>query len=216
MSQLENILTNLSGRNIVVTGDVHTNSEHIQHFAKERGVLCITHKESSFKLETAAKVRKYCQDAQDSETVLILAGLHITEEAEASLLKTLEERDEKITICICVPSTASLEKTILSRSVVIAGTQQSHSQAEHLLGTVQPKRMTLPLIVDLLASEDEFSKMEMLTLLSSAYKIALSRAPSALSKEAYSELLVLIEEAARPGSSLKQVVQTVCLLLPKI
>jgi hypothetical protein len=76
--------------------------------------------------------------------------------------------------------------------------------------------MNLPLVADLLASEDEFAKMKMLTLLVSAYKIALKEAPEALSTEVYHELLILIEEAARPGSSLKQVVQTVCLLLPKI
>lgn len=216
MEELQEKLKNLSGKNIVITGDVILNVSAVEQLAKDTQKLCLSYKESSFKLDTAAKIRKYCQDAQDYESILILAGLHITEEAEASLLKTFEERDEKITICICVPSLVSLEKTILSRSVLVRGIEAPHTFAAAFLETPAPKRIMLKEIQSLLESEDEFSKMELLSILTSAYKISLERVPNALPIATYKELLVLIEEASRPGSSLKQVVQTVCLLLPQV
>lgn len=216
MNPLEAQMVNLTGKNIIITGDILSHTEFIQQYAKKNSVLCMTYKESSFKIDTAAQVRSYCQNAQEDKTILIITALHITEEAEASLLKTLEERDEKITICICVPSTASLEKTILSRSVVVHGEEVSDEFAEIFLKTGQTKRMLLPHVTQLLDSEDEFAKMKILLLLTSAYKISLQNAPDALPKETYRELLTLIEEAAKPGSSLKQVVQTAALLIPQI
>lgn len=207
-----------SGKNIIIEGDIFENISHIENLCKELGIMSFCYTDTVIKIDTAKEIRSYTHEAQENRTVILIAGLTFTNEAQGVFLKTLEEHSELITVCIIVPTKQTLERTIISRSVTVQGLQGGSGDGKALAELDNTNRLTFPPLVALMTSledEEPFAKLRILILLFEAYRHSFNtHAEDRNKSKVFTDLYELLQNASLPGSSLKQVIQTFVLTLP--